>query len=225
MVQIPVGEKVIIDLWDSKKKKGLVKYIDTTMHLVNGISQFTLKKGDYAIVIKSKESFVSVIPVDEFSELINFKKMQISDYNLLSMKIDNLLHNLAENGSDNGGIFSINELLEILRKTSLKEIIKKENLLKLKNIKQKGYEIFEYAGQIYFSIKLEKKNLDIQRLLKIASEAEKSSLSLAEIVEKTNWPMIRIKRNLNFLIKLGLCKKIDNFREGTRFYFLKSVYD
>jgi NADH pyrophosphatase NudC (nudix superfamily) len=66
MVKVPLKAKVEIDLWDAKKKSGLVKYYTTTMYLVRAKSDFDLKKGDQAIVIESKVNLVKVVPEKEY---------------------------------------------------------------------------------------------------------------------------------------------------------------
>ena len=77
MARIDVGTKVIVDLWNVEKHKGMVKSQGNTMDLVRAESEFHLEKGEYAIVIESYENFAKVIPCDEFSHLIANKKFKI----------------------------------------------------------------------------------------------------------------------------------------------------
>ena len=71
MVKVPIGKIVRVDLWDSKKKRGMVKYFTNTMDLVRAESEFDLQKGDNAIVVESHDSFVLIVPKDRYTNLLN----------------------------------------------------------------------------------------------------------------------------------------------------------
>ena len=76
MVKVPVGSVVKVDLWDTKKKHGIVKYYTNTMNLVRAESEFFLKKDDLAIVINSLEGFCNIIPKDDNHDILEGKNQQ-----------------------------------------------------------------------------------------------------------------------------------------------------
>jgi hypothetical protein len=127
MVKVPVGKKIQIDFWNDNKKQGLAKYVTDTLNLIRCESEFTLKEGNLAIVIKSFEGKVNVIPDDEYSRLIKGLNLNRLDINGLHSIIEEIL---KQSEPETGGNLSFSEIMSTLKNTSIKYLIKKKHLKK-----------------------------------------------------------------------------------------------
>ncbi|MBD3352607.1 MAG: hypothetical protein GF364_14055 [Candidatus Lokiarchaeota archaeon] len=215
MVKIPVGEKVRVNLWDSDKKRGLVKYFTHTMNLVNAESDFRLEKGDTAIVIKSFDSFVVIIPEDKYSKILDVSQKTKVDRIGLSEVVTKILLDWDEKS---GGILSIMELLELIHKTSLKYFVNRKDLKNLRKVKDRSYDIIKDSGDLYFVLKPSKTSSDIVNVLKFAQS--KDYINFQQLQTKFYWSKLRIERNLDYLVEEKIMRVATNYRSGTRYYLI-----
>lgn len=218
MVKVPVGEKIEINLWDSGKKRGIAKYFTNTMDLVRTESEFDLKPGDIAIVVESHDSFIVVVPEDEYTELLggkNGKKIIIIDH----VGLNRLIYkNLKERVKETGGILSFDELWSILKRTSIQNIVDKKDLKKAINIKNSPFDIIKVEGNVYVALRPNENVEDLKTLVKFGTELSYITKNL--IQTSFTWSDLRIERLLLHLIEQGSCRIENQFRTGTRYYFI-----
>lgn len=215
MVKVPIGEKVTVNLWDSDKKRGLVKYFTHTMNLVNAESNFHLEKGDKAIVIKSFDSFVVVIPDDEYTEVLDISKNTKVDREGLSKIVSKTLLDWDDKS---GGILSIMALLELIHKTSLKYFVDRKDLKKLRKVKERNFDIIKDGGDVYFALHTSKTSSDIVQLIDFAKRMD--YINYAMVKSEFKWSKLRIERDLEYLASLGIFRTDESYRSGTRYYLI-----
>ncbi len=196
----------------------MVKYYDNTMNLVNAKSEFELKKGNKALIIKSFDMHVVIIPEDSFSGILLGSNLNRVNIDGLIQLIGNLL---IEKEPETGGILSIKQIFSILKNSSIKNVFEMNHLKKtiklMKNTKNIPYElIFENDIQ-YFSLKPSESSLDKSMLLKIAQK--NSFLTESIIHSELGWSDLRIRRILKYLISEKQCRKDSSYRAGTRYFF------
>ena len=165
MVKVPMGEKVEIDLWNSKKNRGMVKYFTTTMDLVRAESEFILKKGDTAFVVETFDNFVVVVPEDEYSSLIHGSHFKDIDYKGLNHLIWKLLKDWED---ATGGILSFEEIFSILRRTSIQAIITKKLLKKSLKHGKIPFDFIKKGANSFVSLKMEDITQDKTTLLNLS---------------------------------------------------------
>jgi len=214
-MKIPVGTKVTIDLWDSVNRRGMVIYSADTLSLLRAESDNHMKKGQYAIVIKSFENFVQVVPDDEFSLAIrNTGKSLSLDHNIL---INFIWNHLKQNFESTGGIASILDLFHFFQQTSLNSFITLDVLYKISKTNPLPFECFEEEGNLYFILRELERINDSQTILNLAKNDQ--VLSITRIHQKTQWPELRIRKTLEYVIKKGYCKVQTSFKDGELYYF------
>ena len=145
MVKVPIGKIVKVDLWDSKKKRGMVKYHTNTMDIVRAESEFDLKKGDSAIVVESHDSFVLIVPKDNYTNLLKGGNANDIDLKGLSQEVYCMLKDRTE---ETGGILSFEDLFSIFKRTSIQDIITKK-LLKKAVSDQRPFLPFPFQQLLY----------------------------------------------------------------------------
>ena len=215
MVKIPTGDRVTVNLWDSKKKRGLVKYFTHTMNLVNAESDFHLEKGDKAVVIKSFDSFVVIIPDDRYIKALEVGRRIKVNRTELSKIVSKIL---LECDEKSGGVLSIMELLELINKTSLKYFVERKDLKKLKKIKERNYDIIKDGGDTYFALHPAKTSSDIVRLIEFAKMHD--YINYPMIKSEFRWKKLRIERDLEYLESLGIFRVDSGYRLGSRYYLI-----
>ena len=214
MVKVPIGEIVVIDLWNSNKKRGMVKYNTNTMDLVRAESEFNLTKGDLAIVVESHDSFVLVVPKDKYTEIItddNFKRISIKGL------IDIIYSILKERKNETGGILSLEDLYSILKRTSIQSIITKKHLNKAGKYKDTPFDRIKDSGRFYFALKPSDCPKDEAIVSKIANNHSYITKDLLQ--RATNWTDLRINRILNYLVGTRRCRKDSTYLNGDRYFF------
>ena len=214
MVKIPIGSIVKVDLWDTKKKHGMVKYFTNTMNLVRAESEYFLKKNDLAIVTHSLEGFCLIIPKDEYYNIIKDNKHQAINIKRLTQKIFKILKEKVE---ENGGILTIDDLYFIFQKTPIKNYISKKIILKAVKDKENPFVYVRDNGIEYIMLKLIDCPNDEIIILSLARSH--SYLTLNFIQRETNWTNIRIKRVLNFMLQTDRCRKDSSYLTGERYFF------
>ncbi|UYP48480.1 hypothetical protein NEF87_004765 [Candidatus Lokiarchaeum ossiferum] len=213
MVKVPIGKEVEINLWDSKKKHGMVKYFTDTMDLVRAESEFSLKKGDSAIVVESYDSFVVVVPEDEYTQLLHGSHLDGIDIQGLNELIYKLL---KERIKDTGGILSFDELWSIFKRSSIQSVITKKHLKKAIKIRQSSFDRIKDDGDTIVALKPQECLNDITQIVRHSSN---TSYVTKDFLQSTlHWSDLRIERILDYLTKEGRCRVEDSFRTGTRYY-------
>ena len=215
MVKVPVGEKIEINFWDSDKKRGIAKYFTNTMDLVRTESEFDLKTGDTAIVVESYDSFIVVVPEDEYTKLLSGKNNENIDHVGLNRLIYQIL---KERMNETGGILSFDELWSILKRTSIQNILDKKDLQKAINIKNNPFDRIKVEGIIYLALRAQENVEDIKSLVKFGRESSYITKNL--IRTSFHWSDLRIERLLWYLIDQGSCRIENQYRTGTRYYFM-----
>jgi len=214
-MKIPVGTKVTIDLWDSVNRRGMVKHSADTLSLLRAESDHHMKKGQNAIVIKSYENFVQIVPDDEFSIAIrDIGKFLHLDQNILTSFIWN---RLKQNFESTGGIASILDLFHYFQQTSLSSFITLDALYKISKINSLPFECLEEEGNLYFILRDSERMNDSQIILNLAKDDQ--ILSITRIHQKTQWSELRIRKTLEYVKKKGYCKVQSSFKDGELYYF------
>ncbi|WP_457559275.1 hypothetical protein [Candidatus Harpocratesius sp.] len=218
MVKIPIGEKVEINLWNHQNRHGMVIYYHGTMDICRAESEFELKKGDTAYVVESYDSFVVVVPEDEYTEIIdNFTSSKIN-YEKLAHKIWEIL---KEREVDTGGILTIDELYSIFHRTSIQSLISKKLLKKMLKIANAPYDHLKFEKKMYFALKAHEVVQDKAQLISLAQKYP--FLTLDMIQSATGWSDVRINRMLNHLVRQNRVRKDETYRTGTRYYFVSTM--
>ncbi len=215
MVKVPVGEKIEINLWDSGKKRGIAKYYTSTMDLVRTESEFDLNPGDVAIVVESYDSFIVVVPEDEYTKILGGKNISNIDHAGLNRLIYIIL---KERSKETGGILSFDELWSILKRTSIQNIINKKDLKKAINMKNSPFDTIKVEENVYVALRPHDNVEDIKSLVKFGTELSFITKNLIRIC--FNWSDLRIERLLRHFIEQGSCRVENQFRTGTRYYFI-----
>jgi len=218
MVKVPIGKIVKVDLWDSKKKRGMVKYHTNTMDIVRAESEFDLQKGDSAIVVESHDSFVLIVPKDKYTNLLKGGNVNDIDLKGLSQEIYNMLKDRTE---ETGGILSFEDLFSIFKRTSIQDIITKKILKKATKLKELPFEKIKANGTIYLALNPAEITFDEVTLLNYAKDY--SFLTVDIVQSLLGWSYLRIKRMLDYFIEKGRCRKDENYRTGDRYYFLNTL--
>lgn len=218
MVKVPIGKIVKVDLWDSKKKRGMVKYHTNTMDIVRAESEFDLQKGDSAIVVESHDSFVLVVPKDKYTNLLKGGNVNYIDLKGLSQEIYNMLKDRAE---ETGGILSFEDLYSIFKRTSIQDILTKKLLKKATKLKELPFEKIKANGTSYLALNPAEITCDEVILLNYAKDY--SFLTVDIVQSLIGWPDLRIKRMLEYFVEKGRCRKDENYRTGDRYYFLNTL--
>jgi len=214
MVKLAIGAYVVIDLWDPLKKRGIAKHFSDTMDLVQVESEFDLKKGDSAIVVKSNEGFVWVIPKDNvYASLINPKNAGI-DLNGLNHLIFKFL---KENDTRTGGILSQEEMLKIIQDTPIKNLVPEDILKKILKIKSHPYDIIKFGKQLFFALHPADVVNDKQVLLNLAQKL--GDLTIDKIQSELGWSELRIIRILSYFVANNRCRKDSSYKNGEHYYF------
>jgi hypothetical protein len=214
MVKVPVGKIVKVDLWDSKKKRGMVKYQTNTMNLVRAESEFELEKGKLALVIESHESFVLIVPKDEYTALIRGKDLKRIDYQGLAHLIYNILKDRL---NETGGILSFEEIYSILKRTSIQDIIRKKHIMKAVNFNGVKFDRIKEGGKIFIVLRASDCPNDEIVVLNLAKDY--SFLTLDTLQRSTKWSSLRCKRILDYFVEKKRCKKESSYLSGDRYYF------
>jgi hypothetical protein len=214
-MKIPVGTKVVIDLWDSVNRRGMVRHSGDTLSLLRAESDFPLVKGQSAIVVKSYENFAQVIPDDEFSNAIveTGNHVKLDKEVLISYIHAHLQISIEEYG----GILSILELFHFFKQTSLKEFITLDKLYKISKVQPKPFQCIEEGGNLYFILPDSERIQDCRELMDLAKEDP--ILSISKIRHKTHWTDLRIQKTLNYMIEKKYCKFESSYKDGEIYYF------
>lgn len=214
MVRVPIGKTVEIDLWNTNKGNGMVKYHTNTMDLIRAESRFELKKGDKALVVESYDSFVQVVPLDEYTELFKRNSVRSFDYKKLGLKIHQILKLRQE---ETGGLLPFEELFNIFSSSTIGDVLSRKQLMKAAKRKDIPLEVFEEEDVEYVGLLIKDCTEDIARVLKMTKE--RAFLTIDIVQKYTEWSDMRIKRILEYLVLEGRCRKEDSYREGERYYF------
>jgi len=217
MVKVPVGKKIQIDFWNDNKKQGLAKFFTDTLNLIRCESEFNLKEGDLALVIKSFDGNVIVLPDDEYSRLIKGLNLNKLDLDGLHTIIDKIL---KKSEPETGGILSFHEIISVLKNTSIKHLIKKKHLKTTAGFKNSAFDLVEENKVNYLAIKPSENSTDIQQILNFSKNQQ--FLTADMIQGKFGWSNLRIKRITEYLVNINRCRKSTSYRKGIRYYFLSN---
>ena len=215
MVKVPIGKIVRVDLWDSKKKRGMVKYFTNTMDLVRAESEFDLQKGDNAIVVESHDSFVLIVPKDRYTNLLNNNNPNDINYKGLAQEIYNILKDRIE---EQGGILTFEDLFSIFMRTSIQYILTKRHLKKALRNKDLPFDKIKENGISYLALKPAEIACDQLEILTIGKQHPYLTVDI--IQNRLKWQELRILRTLEYLLKQGRCRIDENYRTGNRYYFI-----
>jgi hypothetical protein len=214
MVKVPVNKTVTVDLWDPEKKYGMVKYFTNTMDLVRAQSDFTLEKGDSAIVVDSHPGFVQVVPEDDFSTAVNWKSKKITDNKGFAHGIFNILKNFE---SKTGGILSLEDIFSELKQYSIRDLITKKHLNKVIATKDPPFDVLQQSNTVFLALKASDSKLDQIEILKLTEQYE--VITIDTIQQLTKWTDLRISRIFDYFVEIGRCRKDSSYRKGIRYYF------
>ncbi len=215
MVKVPVGERVMVDLWNERKNRGMIKYFTHTMDLVRAESEFDLKKGDKALVVESHDSFVVVVPENKYTAIIG-DKIQDIDHEGLSLLIYDLLNaRLAETG----GILTFEEVHSHFKRSPIQNIIDRGDLKKAVRLRNLPFDRIKKHRVEYLAIKPEENLHDKDVILKLKKEVSVFTLEVAH--KSTGWPEFRVSRMLTYLVQLGILRWENSYRTGNKYYFVE----
>jgi hypothetical protein len=214
-MKIPIGTKVTIDLWDSVNKRGMVKHSGDTLSLLRAESEFPLTKGQNAIVVKSYENFVEVIPDDHFSKAIMQSGNQIKlDKQTLIEFIFSHLHISIES---TGGIVSILDLYHFFKQTSLSAFITLDRLYKISKMSSLPFECVADEGNIFFVLPESERGVDHDEIIELSKKD--LVLSISKIRHLLHWSDLRIRRTMSYLVEKKICRFESSYKDGELYYF------
>ena len=216
MVKIPVGKPVIIDLWDTQKKRGLVKYLTDTMDLVRAESEFVLHKGNTALVVESFDSFVVIVPEDEYTQLLHGPRIEQIDLKGVNQMIWKLLSARKE---ETGGILSFEEVWSIFRRSSIQSLITRKHLKRALKLRKLPFDHIKFHGGTYLCLNPSENSKDVQIILNFSKTLP--HLTVDQIQLELGWSEVRVTQILAFLVKDGRVRIEDSYRTGTKYYFIQ----
>jgi hypothetical protein len=221
MVKIPIGKRVIINLWDTQKKRGLVKYLTDTMDLVRAESEFILHKGDTSLVVESFDSFVVIVPEDEYTQLLHGSRIDQVDLKGINQMIWKLL---SSRKAETGGILSFEEVWSIFHRSSIQNVITRKHLKKALKLRRLPFDHIKFQGGTYLCLNPTENAEDVQKILQFSKTL--SHLTVDQIQVELGWSEVRITQILAFLVNEGRVRIEDSYRTGVKYYFvqLKKLY-
>ncbi len=173
-----------------------------------------LSKGNLALVVESHDSFVLIVPKDEFVDLIKGDNFKSIDYEGLADVIYNILKDRI---SETGGILSFEEVYSILKRTSIQEFIKKKHLMKAIKYKDASFDRITDNGGLYLALKPNDCPNDLLEIMNLSKD--RPHITQKIIQQATQWSNLRIKRILNHFDEKGLCRKDSSYLTGERYFF------
>ena len=214
-MKIPIGTKVTVDLWDSKNRRGMVKHSGDTLSLLRAESNFPVEKGQNAIVVKSFENFVEIIPDDEFSKAIMGTGNQIKlDKRTL---IEFILTHLRVSIESTGGIVSILDLFHFFKQTSIGEFITLDRLYKISEMSSLPFQCIVDEGNLFFVLPDSERTSDFSDIMKLARKDP--ILSVGKIRHTLHWSDLRIRKTMQYLVEKKYCRYEDSYKDGEVYYF------
>jgi hypothetical protein len=214
MVKVPIGTIVQVDLWDPKKKRGMIKYFTNTMNLIRAESEFSLIKNDMAIVIQSLEGFCLIIPKDENYDLLEGTKLQNINLKRLIIRMYEIL---KEYFDENGGILSIENFFYYFKKTTVKDFISKKLISKAMRNKEAPFDYIKDDDMEYAILRMADCANDERVIFSLARLHP--YLTINFIQREIKWSILRIKRALNYLLQNDRCRKESSYLTGDRYFF------
>ncbi len=217
MAKIPKGTIVKVDLWNSSKDEGLIKYVTDTLELVRARSKYSLDKGDLAIVTESNQSFLNVIPKNRFTDVVEkwHSSRRVNKKNLINL----VYVLLKERVNSNGGILLLNDLWEIIAETPLKEVLTRQQMTKYIDSKNAHFDILDKNDVVYISLKPEECDFDEISFLKYTADFPYITRNMIKMDLK--WSNIRINRMVDYLKRKGLCREVEKLPEGKLLFIQK----
>lgn len=214
-MKIPIGTKVTVDLWDSRNRRGMVKHTGDTLSLLRAESDFSLDKGQGAIVVKSYENFVKVIPADEFSKAISGTGKQVKvDKQVLVTFILAHLHISIES---TGGITSILELFHFFKQTSLNAFITLDKLYKISKMPSLPFECIADEGNLFFVLPDSERISDCRDIMNLSKTDP--VLSVGKIRHMLHWSDLRVRKTLKYMVEKNYCRFESSYKDGELYYF------
>jgi hypothetical protein len=193
----------------------MVKHSGDTLSLLRAESDFSLYKGQGAIVVKSYENFVQVIPADDFSKAISGtgKQVKIDKEALVTL----ILAHLHVSIESTGGIASILDLFHFFKQTSLNPFITLDKLYKISKMQSLPFQCIVDEGNLFFVLPDSDRTQDCRELMNLAKEDP--VLSVAKIRHKKHWSDLRIRKTLNYMVGRKYCRFESSYKDGEVYYF------
>jgi hypothetical protein len=193
----------------------MVKHSGDTLSLLRAQSEFPLRKGQNAIVIKSYENFVEVIPDDDFSKAIIHSGSQVKlDKHTL---VEFILTHLHVSIEETGGIVSILDLYHFFKETSLSEFITLDRLYKISKMSSLPFECVVDEGNLFFALPDSERTNDHDEIIKLSKKDP--VLSISKIRHSLHWSDLRIRKTLNYLVEKKICRYESSYKGGELYYF------
>ena len=216
-MKVPVGATVIIDLWNSPRGNGMVKYETDTMSLLRGESDFHLEKGDKAIVIKSDDNFVQIIPKDSFSSILKFVNGKIElDIDGLARKVRSML---LETVPETGGILPYTDMFDAFEYSSVKGLVKAEHLHKAAKSREKLFEEISFEGETFLGIKISEIPDELTEVIDVFKR-KGGNASDIELKHSLGWSDVRAHRAIEHLLANGTLRAFSSYKDGNRYCLL-----
>ncbi|MBN2150301.1 MAG: hypothetical protein JW839_02530 [Candidatus Lokiarchaeota archaeon] len=211
-MKVPVGAVVTVDLWNQARGNGMVRHEAGTLDLVRADSEFSLNKGDRAIVISSTDNYVKVIPKDSYSEILAPGTVE-PRIDLLALRIKAILESAI---GSTGGILALPAILKDFGSSSLKALVSIDHIRKACKIKDKPFDEIHQDGEHYLAIKQSEAYMDGATVLGLFKGKE--FMSEAELKITLHWADVRLARVLSHLLRTGLLRKDVSYKDGTRYF-------
>lgn len=217
-MKIPIGTKVTVDLWNSKNRRGMVKHSGDTLSLLRAESNFPLSKGQNAIVTKSYENFVEIIPDDEFSKAImgTGKQIKLNKETLVEFIITHLRVSIESTG----GIVSMLDLFHFFKQTSIGEFITLDRLYKISKMSSLPFDCTTDEGNLFFILPDSERTSDCRDIMKLSKKDP--VLSVGKIRHKMHWSDLRIRKTLKYMVEKKYCRFESSYKDGEVYYFPKT---
>nr|MDO8113875.1 hypothetical protein [Candidatus Sigynarchaeota archaeon] len=211
-MKVPVGAIVVIDLWNTTRGNGMVRHEADTLNLVRAESDFHLDKGQRAIVIKSTDNFVKVIPKDDFSAILSPKTL-VPDIDALARRIRAML---LDSASETGGILPFASVVDTFDRSSAKGLVTADHLRKASHTRDKLFEETQYNNEVFLTINVAEMVND-QAAVMDQVKQRSGNISEGEMKLNLGWSEIRLRRVLDYLVSIGTLRCIPSYKDGTRY--------
>lgn len=110
---------------------------------------------------------------------------------------------------------SFEEICSILKRTSIRNIIKKKHLIKAIKYKNAPFDRIKDDGRRYLALK--PVDCPKDEVMNIAKE--QSYITQKMVQQATHWSNLRINRILNHYIEKRICRKDSSYLMGDRYFF------
>lgn len=196
-----------------ENEKGEMKIINTIENITKLETQITKLRNKLKEQTEKEEQKISVLP-------------DKSDPQYITKLVNYIVEYISLIEKRKGNIILIKDFFTSFREhyhdteTNLLTLIKILKDLENKKIIS-GIKTINNQIKV-LEIKPDVMSADIYTVLEIIDKGKNNYITLGDLMKKTRWDSHRSNQILNLLVKLGICRYINSYVNGERWYFLSS---